>query len=68
MSAAALPVTVDCAPEEAPRTTTLLEVVRVLSEITDDEREVVATVLWMLQSGSIKLGGNFRDTPIEELY
>ena len=67
MSAAALPVTVDFAPEEAPRTTTLLEVVRVLGEITDDEREIVATVLWMLQSGRIRLCGNFRDTPIEEL-
>ncbi|MGH0029512.1 MAG: hypothetical protein ACQGVC_06960 [Myxococcota bacterium] len=67
MSAAtAVPVTVDFAPEEAPRETTLLEVVRVLSEITTDEREIVATVLWMLRSGRIKLCGNFRDCPIED--
>lgn len=67
MSAAtAVPVTVDFAPDEAPRETTLLEVVRVLEEITTDEREVVATVLWMLRSGRIKLCGNFRDTPIED--
>lgn len=67
MSAVALPVTVDFAPDEAPRDTTLLEVVRVLGEITDDEREIVATVLWMLESGSIRLTGNFRDAPIEDL-
>ena len=67
MSAAqAIPVTVDFAPE-APRETTLLEVVRVLGEITTDEREIVATVLWMLSSGRIRLCGNFRNCPIEDL-
>ena len=67
MSAAqSLPVPVDFAPEAAPRETTLLEVVRVLEEITTDEREVVATVLWMLRSGRIKLCGNFRDCRIED--
>jgi hypothetical protein len=66
MSAAqAVPVTVDFAPE-APRETTLLEVVRVLGEITTDEREIVATVLWMLSSGRIRLCGNFRGSPIED--
>lgn len=66
MSAAqALPVTVDFTPE-APRETTLLEVVRVLGEITNDEREIVATVLWMLSSGRIKLCGNFRDCPLSD--
>ena len=67
MSAAqALPVQVDFAEGEAPRETTLLEVVRVLGEITTDEHEIVATVLWMLSSGRIKLTGNFRDCPIED--
>jgi hypothetical protein len=66
MSAAqAVPVTVDLAPE-APRETTLLEVVRVLGEITTDEREIVATVLWMLSSGRIRLCGNFQGCPIED--
>lgn len=67
MSAAtAVPVTVDLASGEAPRETTLLEVVRVLGEITNDEREIVATVLWMLRSGRIRLCGNFRDAPLED--
>ena len=66
MSAAqAVPITVDLAPE-APRETTLLELVRVLGEITSDEREIVATVLWMLSSGRIRLCGNFRNCPIED--
>ena len=64
MSAAqALPVAVD-APEA--RETTLLELVHELGEITTDEREIVATVMWMLSSGRIKLRGNFRDCPLED--
>ena len=43
-----------------PHPCTLLELVRVLSEITDDEHEVVATVIHMLCSGSVRLIGNFR--------
>ncbi|MBW2232452.1 MAG: hypothetical protein JRH17_18850, partial [Deltaproteobacteria bacterium] len=34
-------------------------------EVTDDDREVVATVLHMLASGRVRLCGNFRDEPIE---
>ncbi len=65
MSAAqAFPVTVDSAPEA--RETTLLELVHELGEITTDEREIVATVLSMLNSGSIRLRGNFRGCPIED--
>ena len=64
MSAAqALPATVD-APEA--RETTLLELVHELGEITTDEREIVATVMWMLNSGRIKLCGNFRDCSLED--
>lgn len=44
---------------------TLLELVEVIAEVTDDDREVVATVLHMLASGRIKLCGNFRNEPIE---
>jgi hypothetical protein len=66
MSAAQpIPVSVDLAPE-APRETTLLELVSVLAEITTDEREIIATVLWMLNSGRIRLCGNFRDCPLED--
>ena len=53
------------APVE-PHPCTLLELVRVLSEITDDEHEVVATVIHMLCSGSVRLIGNFRDARPED--
>lgn len=42
--------------------TTLLELVRTIGEITDEEAEVVATVLHMLRTGTVKLTGSFRDT------
>ena len=44
----------------APRATTLLELVRTLGEVTDDDREVVATVVHMLQTGRVRLTGSFR--------
>ena len=43
---------------------TLLELVRTIGEITDDESEIVATVIQMLRSGTVKLAGNFRDEPL----
>lgn len=43
---------------------TLLELVRTVGEITDDEAEIVATVIQMLRSGRVKLAGSFRDEPI----
>jgi len=46
---------------------TLLELVQAISEVTDDDREIVATVLYMLRSGHARLCGTFRDEPIEEL-
>ena len=49
-----------------PHPCTLLELVRVLSEITDDEHEVVATAIHMLCSGSVRLIGNFRDSRPED--
>ncbi|MEE2673825.1 MAG: hypothetical protein VX466_08525 [Myxococcota bacterium] len=47
-------------------TTTLLDLVRVLGEITDDESEIVATALHMLRTGSVTLTGSFRDTPLDQ--
>ena len=44
---------------------TLLELVRTIGEITDDETEIVATVIHMLRSGTVKLTGSFRDTPAD---
>lgn len=45
---------------EDPVETTLLELVEVVGDVTDDEREVVATVLDLLRSGRVRLIGNFR--------
>jgi hypothetical protein len=65
MSAAVQPSPFD-ATAGAPRATTLLELVQILNEISDDEREVVATVLWMLESGRVRLCGNFRGATIDD--
>ncbi|HEY8155530.1 MAG TPA: hypothetical protein VII72_15495 [Myxococcota bacterium] len=64
MSSAAVSQQRSAYPE--PHPCTLLELVRVLSEITDDEHEVVATVIHMLCSGSVRLIGNFRDSRPED--
>jgi len=45
--------------------TTLLELVRAVSETTDDDAEVVATVAHMLRSGRVRLCGTFRDEPVD---
>jgi len=50
-----------------PQLITLLELVRVISEVTDDEHEIVATVNEMLHSGRVKLCGNFRGAPLSDL-
>lgn len=47
--------------------TTLLELVRTIGEITDDEKEIVATVIQMLRSGCVRLSGNFRGESIRKL-
>jgi hypothetical protein len=43
---------------------TLWELMWAVSEVADDEREVVATVAHMLASGSVRLVGNLRDRRI----
>jgi len=43
-----------------PLNVTLLEVVRAIGEVTEDDHEVVATVLHLLATGQIRLRGNFR--------
>jgi hypothetical protein len=40
--------------------TTLLELVQTVGELTEDDREVVATVIEMLHTGRVRLIGNFR--------
>jgi len=48
------------------RATTLLELVTAIASVTDDDREVVATVLHLLRSGRVQLCGNFRGRPAED--
>jgi hypothetical protein len=43
-----------------PVDTTLLDLVQAVSQETEDEREVIATVLNLLRSGRARLIGNFR--------
>jgi hypothetical protein len=50
-----------------PQNLTLLELVAAIGDVTDDEREIVATVLYMLRSGSVRLKGNFCGEPIERI-
>ena len=67
MSAAPSYTADKAATRAEPRETTLLELVRTISEVTNDEREVVATVMRMLDSGRVRLCGNFRGVPIDDL-
>lgn len=50
-----------------PRPTTLLELVRSIGEVTNDDREIVATVLHLLRTRQVRLCGILRDRPTEEL-
>ena len=45
---------------------TLLELVQAVADVTSDEREIVATVMYMLRSGHARLIGNFRDEPVDD--
>ena len=45
---------------------TLLELVQAINEVARTEQEVVATVLYMLRSGSVRLRGSFRDSLLED--
>ena len=53
-------------PVICPARLTLLELVTALSEVTNDENEVVATALYMLRTGRVVLRGNFRNLPASE--
>ncbi len=52
---------------EEPRPVTLLELVEAVSEFSETEQELLATVVYMLNSGRVQLSGNFRGTPVEQL-
>ena len=65
MSASAATIPVRSGSLE-PRDVTLLELVGAICDVTEDDEEVVATVVEMLNSGTVRLCGNFRATPIRE--
>ena len=50
--------------ESPPLDLTLLELVEAVNDVTDDEVEVVATVRNLLQTGRVRLCGNFRGASI----
>jgi hypothetical protein len=45
--------------------TTLLELVRAVSEVARDEREIIAVVVDLLERGKARLVGNFRGASVE---
>ena len=45
---------------------TLIELVSAMCDVTEDDREVVATIVDMLHSGEVKLCGNFRGAAISD--
>jgi hypothetical protein len=45
--------------------TNLLELVRAIGEVTNDDFEIVTTVLHLLHSGRVRLSENFRSAPFE---
>ncbi|MAG32816.1 MAG: hypothetical protein CL908_18215 [Deltaproteobacteria bacterium] len=58
---------IETGPCEEPQSVTLLELIEAISEVSESEQEVVATVTSMLNSGRVRLSGNFRDTPVAKL-
>ena len=41
-------------------TVTLLDLVVAVSEYARNDVELIATVVWLVNSGAVRLGGNFR--------
>jgi hypothetical protein len=44
---------------------TLLELVKVLNEVTDNDQEVVAAAIFLINSGRVQLRGNFAGATID---
>ena len=53
--------------EAGTKSLTLLELVGSVCDVTEDDDEVVATVLHLLRSGRVRLCGNFRGSSSDEL-
>lgn len=41
-------------------TVTLLDLVTAVAEYARNDGELIATVVWLVNSGAVRLGGNFR--------
>lgn len=54
-------------PSDEPQPVTLLELIEAVSEVSENEQEVLATVTYMLNSGRIRLSGSFRNTSLTKL-
>ena len=52
---------------DEPQPMTLLELIEAVSEVSESEQEVIATVSYMLSSGRVRLSGSFRNTPVAKL-
>jgi hypothetical protein len=52
---------------QLPRQLTLLELIEAVSSVTSDDCEIVATVISMLRTGGVRLGGSFHDEPVSEI-
>ena len=63
MNAIAIQTPTRIAPQP-PIRTPLLELVRALSEVTQDENELVTAVIDLLESGRARLIGNMREIPV----
>jgi hypothetical protein len=50
---------------EKPIVCTLLELLQAINSVTKDEREVVATVVYLVNSGRVLLRGNFAGAKIQ---
>ncbi len=64
---AARPVEQSSPKAVARCSTTLLDLVWRIGEVVDDDRAVVDEVLHLLESGRVRLTGNFRDALPDEL-
>lgn len=53
---------------KAPIECTLLDLVQTLNDITDNDQEVVAAAVSLINSGRVRLSGNFAGATIIESY